>query len=64
MQKANHHPGQNTGTSSAGELKEEELTLDTNFGSEKLVLRCHMQIINVAFHGLPGSGDLPIQGKF
>jgi len=56
----NHCPGQNKGTSFTGKLMETKLTLDADLSKEKLGLRCHMQAIHMAFHSLPGSGDLPI----
>lgn len=53
---ANCCPGQNKGTSFAGKLKEELLALDADFLSEKLVSRCHVQTIHIAFYSLLGSG--------
>lgn len=44
----------------AGQLQREELPLDADFWSEKLVLRCSLQTFHTALHSLPGPPDLPI----
>lgn len=44
----------------AGQPQREELPLDADFRSEKLVLRCSLQTFPTALHSLPGSPDLPI----